>query len=109
MVFFLFLSKGIKYKEFMSKSSSSLIAADEGNNTVDQYPVHKQALPQYASCTDLEMTEDEADSSPSSTSRKVPPAPWQLTMEAQHNKAVVIGWTSPEEADRLVRNLVDLT
>ena len=81
----------------LSKSSNSLM-----NDSDTDYPVHKQTLlPQYASCTDLEMTEDEADS-PSSTSRKVPPAPWQLTMEAQHNKAVVIGWTAPEQAERLV-------
>ena len=41
------------------------------------------------------MTEDEGDSP--SINRKVPPAPRQLTMEAQHNKAVVIGWTGPDE------------
>ena len=41
------------------------------------------------------MTEDEGESP--SINRKVPPAPRQLTMEAQHNKAVVIGWTGPDE------------
>ena len=55
------------------------------------------SLPQYASCTDLDLTEDEGDGSSSNlllTIRTL--APKQLTVEAQQNKSIVIAWNPPE-------------
>ena len=76
-----------------------VLSSDEG--AVGEYlkplkpePLKRTSLPQYASCTDLEMTEDEGDGA--SLARKVPPAPRQLTMEAQHNKSIVIEWNAPD-------------
>eukprot|EP00095_Tigriopus_kingsejongensis_P012128 maker-scaffold560_size136926-snap-gene-0.23 protein:Tk12128 transcript:maker-scaffold560_size136926-snap-gene-0.23-mRNA-1 annotation:"rims-binding protein 2-like" len=53
----------------------------------------KTNLPQYASCTDLDLTEDESEGSINDS--RVP-APKQLTVEAQQNKSLVVGWNPPE-------------
>ncbi len=63
-----------------------------------QQPLTKTtSLPQYASCTDLDATEDEEGDGHAVLSSRIP-APRQLTLEAQHNKALVIGWNPPEGA-----------
>lgn len=50
-------------------------------------------IPQYASCTDLDLTEDEAEDTSSALNRTPPPR--QLTLEVQQSKALVIGWNPP--------------
>ena len=61
-------------------------------------------LPQYASCTDLEMSdEDNNDANAASASAAADssnssgrvPAPRQLTLEALQNKSLVVGWNPP--------------
>lgn len=56
-------------------------------------PLTRKNLPQYASCTDLEATEDEGDGH---HNEKRIPAPKQLTLEALQNKSLVIGWNPPD-------------
>ena len=61
-------------------------------------------LPQYASCTDLEMSDEDnndanaasatAAAESSNSSGRVP-APRQLTLEALQNKSLVVGWNPP--------------
>ena len=64
------------------------------------------SLPQYASCTDLEMSdEDNNDANAASASAAAAadssngsgrvPAPRQLTLEALQNKSLVVGWNPP--------------
>ena len=55
-------------------------------------------LPQYASCTDLDMTEDEDGSD----FIKGIPSPRLLTFEPQQNRSVVIGWSPPEIKPNLI-------
>ena len=61
-------------------------------------------LPQYASCTDLEMSdEDNNDANAASATASADsgnssgrvPAPRQLTLEALQNKSLVVGWNPP--------------
>lgn len=56
-------------------------------------PVAKTLLPQYASCTDLDMTEDEESGE---MLKGQVPCPRLLTFEPQHNRSVVIGWSPPD-------------
>ncbi len=67
------------------------------------------SLPQYASCTDLDLTEDEEDEEQQSragggsgggSKKSGPPPPGQLTLEGQQNRSVVIGWRAPESSQR---------
>ena len=56
-------------------------------------------LPQYASCTDLEMSDEDnnetdASTADTSNSNRIP-APRQLTLEALQNKSLVVGWNPP--------------
>ena len=58
-------------------------------------------LPQYASCTDLEMSDEDnnennASNADTSKSGRVP-APRQLTLEALQNKSLVVGWNPPPD------------
>ena len=60
-------------------------------------------LPQYASCTDLEMSDEDnnennstAAADNSSNSGRIP-APRQLTLEALQNKSLVVGWNPPPD------------
>ena len=55
-------------------------------------------LPQYASCTDLDMTEDEDGAE----IIKGIPSPRLLTFEPQQNRSVVIGWSPPEVKSNLI-------
>jgi RIMS-binding protein 2 len=62
-------------------------------------------LPQYASCTDLELSEEDenggggnsGDGGGSSSNGGKVPAPKQLTLEALQNKSLVIGWNPPTD------------
>lgn len=70
------------------------ISSDEGIEECQKYFTSRKAtLSHYASCTDLDMTEDEADAQ--STSDYVAP-PKHLTLETQLNKSFVIGWSSSD-------------
>ena len=69
------------------------ISADEGIEETQKYFTSRKAtLSHYASCTDLDMTEDEGDN-PSSD--YVPP-PRHLTFETQLDKSFLIGWSAPD-------------
>ena len=64
----------------------------------------KATLSHYASCTDLDMTEDEAeaaggDGGPPSN---FVPAPKHLTLETQLNKTLLVGWIAPETTGNLI-------
>ncbi len=61
----------------------------------------KTSLPQYASCTDLDMTEDEYEASPEINLKAVP-CPRLLTFEPQLNRSVIIGWSPPEVKASLI-------
>eukprot|EP00090_Calanus_glacialis_P024942 TRINITY_DN3873_c0_g1_i1.p1 TRINITY_DN3873_c0_g1~~TRINITY_DN3873_c0_g1_i1.p1 ORF type:complete len:1331 (+),score=212.74 TRINITY_DN3873_c0_g1_i1:800-4792(+) len=70
------------------------ISSDEGIEECQKYFTSRKAtLSHYASCTDLDMTEDEGDAQ--STSDYVAP-PKHLTLETQLNKSFVIGWSLPD-------------
>lgn len=61
--------------------------------------IHKVSLPQYASCTDLDMTEDE--DGPEAAAAVIGlkgqvPCPRLLTFEPQQNRSIVIAWSPPE-------------
>ena len=56
-------------------------------------------LPQYASCTDLDMTEDEDGAE---MVIKGIPCPRLLTFEPQQNRSVVIGWSPPDVKSNLI-------
>ena len=72
------------------------ISSDEGYEESRKYFTSRKAtLSHYASCTDLDMTEDEADGAGSDAGDWVAP-PKHLTLETQLNKSFVIGWSSPD-------------
>merc|ERR1719471_2039788 len=72
------------------------ISSDEGQEESRKYFTSRKAtLSHYASCTDLDMTEDEADAVSETAGDYVAP-PKHLTLETQLNKSFVIGWSSPE-------------
>jgi len=72
------------------------ISSDEGYEESRKYFTSRKAtLSHYASCTDLDMTEDEADAVSETAGDYVAP-PKHLTLETQLNKSFVIGWSSPE-------------
>lgn len=64
--------------------------------------LQKTSLPQYASCTDLDMTEDE-DGSELALKGQIP-CPRLLTFEPQHNRSVVVGWSPPEVKANLINS-----
>uniref|UniRef100_A0A0K2TTB7 RIMS-binding protein 2 n=1 Tax=Lepeophtheirus salmonis TaxID=72036 RepID=A0A0K2TTB7_LEPSM len=69
------------------------------------------SLPQYASCTDLELTEDDEEFDDGSRSRNALPPPQQLTVEMQLNKSFLVAWNAPgsgddEECNKRYRTLV---
>ena len=71
------------------------ISSDEGYEESKKYFTSRKAtLSHYASCTDLDMTEDEADAASDSGDYVAPPK--HLTLETQMNKSFVIGWSPPE-------------
>ena len=71
------------------------ISSDEGYEDSKKYfSSRKATLSHYASCTDLDMTEDEADAGDDSVDFVSPPK--HLTLETQLNKSFVIGWSPPE-------------
>ena len=72
------------------------ISSDEGYEESKKYFTSRKAtLSHYASCTDLEMTEDEADGAGCDAGDWVAP-PKHLTLETQLNKSFVIGWSPPD-------------
>ena len=72
------------------------ISSDEGYEESKKYFTSRKAtLSHYASCTDLDMTEDEADGAGSDAGDWVAP-PKHLTLETQLSKSFVIGWSTPD-------------
>jgi hypothetical protein len=77
------------------------ISSDEGleeqrESRGKYFTSRKATLSQYyASCTDLDMTEDECGLESSSTSDYIPP-PKHLTLETQLNRSLLVGWTAPD-------------
>ena len=74
------------------------ISSDEGYEESKKYfSSRKATLSHYASCTDLDMTEDEGDASDCNGGNddNVAP-PRHLTLETQMNKSFVIGWSAPD-------------
>jgi RIMS-binding protein 2 len=57
----------------------------------------------YASCTDLDMTEDESGLESPATSDYIPP-PKHLTLETQLNRSLLVGWTAPDCLPDLVES-----
>ena len=80
----------------LSKRNKSFTHSEPNQQSILQ----KTSLPQYASCTDLDMTEDEGDVSEvahvHSAVKGQVPCPRLLTFEPQHNRSVVIGWSPPD-------------
>ena len=92
------------------------MSADEGMEP-DSKPIRKSSqplpvanndfskswatLPQYASCTDLDMTEDDDDQELGLKGGQVP-CPRHLTFEPQQNRSVVIAWSPPEIKAHLI-------
>ena len=73
------------------------ISSDEGYEESRKYFTSRKAtLSHYASCTDLDMTEDEADKAEAAETGDYVAPPKHLTLETQLNKSFVIGWTAPE-------------
>ena len=71
------------------------ISSDEGYEESKKYfSSRKATLSHYASCTDLDITEDEAETAEASSDYVSPPK--HLTLETQMNKSFVIGWSPPE-------------
>ena len=71
------------------------ISSDEGYEESKKYfSSRKATLSHYASCTDLDMTEDEGEASDAAGEYVAPPK--HLTLETQMNKSFVIGWSAPE-------------
>ena len=78
-----------------------------GNTYFTAKKTSTASLPQYASCTDLEMSdEDNNDANAASASAAAAdssngsgrvPAPRQLTLEALQNKSLVVGWNPPPD------------
>ena len=70
------------------------ISSDEGQEECQKYFTSRKAtLSHYASCTDLDITEDEAESQAETDHV---PAPKHLTLETQLNRSFVIGWSHPQ-------------
>ena len=71
------------------------ISSDEGYEESKKYfSSRKATLSHYASCTDLDITEDEAEAAEASSDYVSPPK--HLTLETQMNKSFVIGWSPPD-------------
>lgn len=69
------------------------ISSDEGIEETQKYFTSRKAtLSHYASCTDLDMTEDEGET----PSTEYVPPPKHLTLETQLNKSLLVGWTAPD-------------
>ena len=75
-----------------------------GNTYFTAKKTSTASLPQYASCTDLEMSDEDnndanaasaAAAADSSNGSGRVPAPRQLTLEALQNKSLVVGWNPP--------------
>merc|ERR1712223_1784466 len=88
-----------KSKSYLNHNSNMSNNATSSHSQPLTTNIRKSSLtlPQYASCTDLEMTEDEGDGPSRDNSMKVPPPPKQLTLETQHNKSLVIAWNPPDD------------
>ena len=88
-----------KSKSYLNHNSNMSSNATSSHSQPLTSNIRKSSLtlPQYASCTDLEMTEDEGDGPSRENSMKVPPPPKQLTLETQHNKSLVIAWNPPDD------------
>ena len=88
-----------KSKSYLNHNSNISSNATSSHSQPLSAPIRKSSLtlPQYASCTDLEMTEDEGDGPARDNTTKVPPPPKQLTLETQHNKSLVIAWNPPDD------------
>jgi hypothetical protein len=81
---FMSSDEAIIEEEISNKRSSKL-----SKTTYDAPVMRKTSLPQYASCTDLDMTEDEleaGDVSINSSLRGSVPCPKQITFEPQQNR-----------------------
>ena len=69
------------------------ISSDEGQEECQKYFTSRKAtLSHYASCTDLDITEDEEDKADTDHVA----APKHLTLETQLNRSFVIGWSLPD-------------
>lgn len=79
--------------EGLDEPSSAATVRKKDQKQPMQMP-QKTSLPQYASCTDLDMTEDE-DGGGEMLKGQVP-CPRLLTFEPQHNRSVVVGWSPPD-------------
>lgn len=78
------------------------ISSDEGAEEPNKcFTSRKATLSHYASCTDLDMTEDEGEATAPSNQQFVP-APKHLTLETQPNKSMLVGWNVPEAAPGLI-------
>ena len=86
--------KPMRNKKF-SSSSSAMSEAQSTSTLQKTQPL----LPQYASCTDLDMTEDEDGAE---MVIKGIPCPRLLTFEPQQNRSVVIGWSPPDVKSNLI-------
>ena len=73
------------------------ISSDEGAEDTSQryFKSRKATLSYYASCTDLDMTEDEGVGDISPASDYVAP-PKHITLETQLNKSMLVGWSMPD-------------
>ena len=77
------------------------ISSDEGleeqrESRGKYFTSRKATLSQYyASCTDLDMTEDECGLDSPATSDYIPP-PKHLTLETQLNRSLLVGWTASD-------------
>ena len=75
------------------------ISSDEGAEECGRYfSSRKATLSHYASCTELDLTEDECEAGAGAGAGAtdwVPP-PKHLTLETQLNRSFVIGWTAPD-------------
>ena len=70
------------------------ISSDEGQEECQKYFTSRKAtLSHYASCTDLDITEDEGEGQ-ADTDHVA--APKHLTLETQLNRSFVIGWSHPQ-------------
>ena len=68
------------------------ISSDEGQEECQKYFTSRKAtLSHYASCTDLDITEDEGEEQEQNVA-----APKHLTLETQQNRSFVIGWSLPD-------------
>ncbi len=75
---------------------ASKLSSSNKSQNYEPVPIRRTSLPQYASCTDLDLTEDELDNGSGNDRSKKIPAPRQITFEPLQNKSVVIAWNPPE-------------